>query len=193
MRKKVVVKRLNAIQNFGAMEVLCTDKIDTLMQGRIILKRLRSVNLVAHDFARPMSALWHVSSLIPSHPAATATTKRESSPDKDRKMDLVEMIEALEAAKSAPERLRWQLNEHLHVIRTGGPVIGGEILDYYGSLDAAVLLVPKNHIWHAGVDKDGAWAVCGYIPGPGTWMVDGQDTPAHALAIVALKARRARA
>jgi len=47
VRKKVVVKRLNAIQNFGAMEVLCTDKIDTLMQGRIILKRLRSVNLVA--------------------------------------------------------------------------------------------------------------------------------------------------
>jgi len=30
VRKKVVVKRLNAIQNFGAMEVLCTDKIDTL-------------------------------------------------------------------------------------------------------------------------------------------------------------------
>ena len=106
-------------------------------------------------------------------------------------MDLVEVIEALEAAKSAPERLHWQLNEHLHVIRTGG--IAGEILDYYSSLDAAVLLVPKNHIWHAGVDKDGAWAVCGYIPGPGTWMVDGQDTPAHALAVVALKARRARA
>ncbi|MBF3226178.1 hypothetical protein HKW74_42690, partial [Pseudomonas aeruginosa] len=25
-RRKVVVKRLNAIQNFGAMDVLCTDK-----------------------------------------------------------------------------------------------------------------------------------------------------------------------
>ena len=30
--KKVVVKRLNAIQNFGAMDVLCTDKTGTLTQ-----------------------------------------------------------------------------------------------------------------------------------------------------------------
>ncbi|MDM9231012.1 HAD-IC family P-type ATPase, partial [Klebsiella pneumoniae] len=31
-RRKVVVKRLNAIQNFGAMDVLCTDKTGTLTQ-----------------------------------------------------------------------------------------------------------------------------------------------------------------
>ncbi|MCX6873190.1 MAG: magnesium-translocating P-type ATPase [Verrucomicrobia bacterium] len=38
-RKKVIVKRLNAIQNFGAMDVLCTDKTGTLTQGKIILER----------------------------------------------------------------------------------------------------------------------------------------------------------
>jgi len=38
-RKKVIVKRLNSIQNFGAMNVLCTDKTGTLTQDRIILKR----------------------------------------------------------------------------------------------------------------------------------------------------------
>jgi Mg2+-importing ATPase len=38
-RKKVIVKRLNAIQNFGAMDVLCTDKTGTLTQDRIILKQ----------------------------------------------------------------------------------------------------------------------------------------------------------
>jgi len=38
-RKKVIVKRLNAIQNFGAMDVLCTDKTGTLTQDLIILKR----------------------------------------------------------------------------------------------------------------------------------------------------------
>jgi Mg2+-importing ATPase len=38
-RKCVIVKRLNAIQNFGAMDVLCTDKTGTLTQDRIILKR----------------------------------------------------------------------------------------------------------------------------------------------------------
>jgi P-type Mg2+ transporter len=38
-RKKVIVKRLNAIQNFGAMDVLCTDKTGTLTQGRIVLEK----------------------------------------------------------------------------------------------------------------------------------------------------------
>lgn len=37
--KKVIVKRLNAIQNFGAMDVLCTDKTGTLTQGKIILEQ----------------------------------------------------------------------------------------------------------------------------------------------------------
>jgi len=38
-RKKVIVKRLDAIQNFGAMDVLCTDKTGTLTQDKIFLER----------------------------------------------------------------------------------------------------------------------------------------------------------
>ncbi|HEY9110403.1 MAG TPA: magnesium-translocating P-type ATPase [Rhodanobacteraceae bacterium] len=38
-RRKVVVKQLNAIQNFGAMDVLCTDKTGTLTLDRIVLER----------------------------------------------------------------------------------------------------------------------------------------------------------
>jgi Mg2+-importing ATPase len=38
-RKKVVVKRLDAIQNFGAMDVLCTDKTGTLTQDKIAVAR----------------------------------------------------------------------------------------------------------------------------------------------------------
>jgi len=38
-RKQVIVKRLNSIQNFGAMDVLCTDKTGTLTQDRIVLER----------------------------------------------------------------------------------------------------------------------------------------------------------
>ena len=38
-RRKAIVKRLNAIQNFGAMDVLCTDKTGTLTQNKIILER----------------------------------------------------------------------------------------------------------------------------------------------------------
>jgi Mg2+-importing ATPase len=38
-KKKVIVKRLNAIQNFGAMDTLCTDKTGTITDGRIVLVR----------------------------------------------------------------------------------------------------------------------------------------------------------
>ena len=38
-RKKVIVKRLDAIQDFGAMDILCTDKTGTLTQDRIVLER----------------------------------------------------------------------------------------------------------------------------------------------------------
>ncbi|MDR3450238.1 MAG: HAD-IC family P-type ATPase, partial [Alphaproteobacteria bacterium] len=38
-RKKVIVKRLNSIQNFGAMDVLCTDKTGTLTQDKVIMKK----------------------------------------------------------------------------------------------------------------------------------------------------------
>ncbi len=48
--KKVIVKRLNAIQNFGAMDVLCTDKTGTLTQDRIILKR--HLDIQGHDSER---------------------------------------------------------------------------------------------------------------------------------------------
>ena len=38
-KKKVIVKHLNAIQNFGAMDVLCTDKTGTLTQDHVVLER----------------------------------------------------------------------------------------------------------------------------------------------------------
>lgn len=43
-RRNVIVKRLNAIQNFGAMDVLCTDKTGTLTQDNIILEHHLDVN-----------------------------------------------------------------------------------------------------------------------------------------------------
>ncbi|MET9463669.1 magnesium-translocating P-type ATPase [Streptomyces sp. NPDC006544] len=43
-KRKVVVKRLNAIQNLGAMDVLCTDKTGTLTEDRIVLDRYLDVH-----------------------------------------------------------------------------------------------------------------------------------------------------
>ena len=38
-KKKVIVKRLNSIQNLGAMDILCTDKTGTLTQDRVVLEK----------------------------------------------------------------------------------------------------------------------------------------------------------
>jgi P-type Mg2+ transporter len=42
-RKKVIVKRLNSIQNIGAIDILCTDKTGTLTEDRVVLMRCWNV------------------------------------------------------------------------------------------------------------------------------------------------------
>lgn len=52
-RKKVIVKRLNSIQNFGAIDILCTDKTGTLTQDRIVLEKYVDVaNRESEDVLR---------------------------------------------------------------------------------------------------------------------------------------------
>lgn len=43
-KKKVVVKNLNAIQNLGAMDILCTDKTGTLTQDKVVLEHYYDVH-----------------------------------------------------------------------------------------------------------------------------------------------------
>jgi len=85
-REKVVTKRLNSIQSFGAMDVLCTDKTGTITQDKIILeyylntegeesdrvlrhaflnsyhqtglKNLMDVAIIAHAHDEDMAHLW---------------------------------------------------------------------------------------------------------------------------------------
>ena len=55
-KKRVIVKRLNAIQNFGAMDVLCTDKTGTLTQDRVIVKL--HVDVEGHPDDRVLDYAW---------------------------------------------------------------------------------------------------------------------------------------
>jgi Mg2+-importing ATPase len=48
-KKKVIVKRINAIQNLGAMDVLCTDKTGTLTRDAIVLERYCDVALSENE------------------------------------------------------------------------------------------------------------------------------------------------
>ncbi len=43
-RKQTVVKNLNSIQNFGAIDILCTDKTGTLTQDEVVLEYHLNVN-----------------------------------------------------------------------------------------------------------------------------------------------------
>lgn len=56
-RKKVIVKRLHAIQNLGAMDVLCTDKTGTLTMDHVILERHCDVALKEDDGVLAMAYL----------------------------------------------------------------------------------------------------------------------------------------
>lgn len=38
-KKKTIVKKLDSIQNFGAMDILCTDKTGTLTEDKIVLEK----------------------------------------------------------------------------------------------------------------------------------------------------------
>lgn len=42
-KKKVIVKKLDSIQNFGSMNILCTDKTGTLTEDRIVLEKYLDV------------------------------------------------------------------------------------------------------------------------------------------------------
>jgi len=48
-KKKVIVKRLNSIQNLGAMDVLCTDKTGTLTMDHVVLEKHCDVQLDEDD------------------------------------------------------------------------------------------------------------------------------------------------
>ena len=43
-KKKTIVKKLDSIQNFGAMNILCTDKTGTLTEDKIILEKYLDIN-----------------------------------------------------------------------------------------------------------------------------------------------------
>src|SRR6202521_3459634 len=55
-RRKSIVKRLNAIQNFGAMDILCTDKTGTLTQNKVILER--HLDIHGNEDSRVLEFAW---------------------------------------------------------------------------------------------------------------------------------------
>ncbi len=55
-KQKVIVKHLDAIQNFGAMDILCTDKTGTLTQDKIVLENHTDITGKTSD--RVLNSAW---------------------------------------------------------------------------------------------------------------------------------------
>ena len=70
-KKKTIVKNLNAIQNFGAMDILCTDKTGTLTTGRFEV-----TDMLAHGISEPeLLALLLSVEQKSTHPIAQAIVR----------------------------------------------------------------------------------------------------------------------
>ena len=96
-RRKVVVKRLNAIQNFGAMDVLCTDKTGTLTQDRIILAHHLDATGAASD--RVLRLAW----LNSRHQSGVRNLMDRAVVDfADRRADALEPVSTLAKIDELP-------------------------------------------------------------------------------------------
>ncbi|MGZ3181979.1 MAG: magnesium-translocating P-type ATPase [Telluria sp.] len=91
-RKQTIVKRLNAIQNLGAMDVLCTDKTGTLTQDRVILQQ--HVDIDGHDSPAVLEYAWlnsrhqaGVPNLLDMAVLEHARTHADFDPARYRKID----------------------------------------------------------------------------------------------------------
>ena len=76
-RKKVIVKRLPSIQNFGAIDILCTDKTGTLTQDRVILEQ--HVDITGHP-SEDVFNYAYLEQLFSDGPAEALSTGRSSIP-----------------------------------------------------------------------------------------------------------------
>src|ERR1700722_15320549 len=56
-RKKVIVKRLSSIENFGSMDILCSDKTGTITEGKVTLRDVFDASGVHSDKALRYAAL----------------------------------------------------------------------------------------------------------------------------------------
>jgi len=80
--KKVIVKQLNAIQNFGAMDVLCTDKTGTLTMDQVILQRHCDVMQKENaDVFRDAYLIAHFQTGLKSVLDRAVLTHRDASPE----------------------------------------------------------------------------------------------------------------
>lgn len=94
-KKKVVVKRLNAIQNFGAMDIFCTDKTGTITENRVVL--VRHLDPMGHESERALRTAYlnsyfqtGLKNLIDQ--AVIESMEKEFSPERERSYKKIDEV-----------------------------------------------------------------------------------------------------
>ena len=204
-KKKVIVKRLHAIQNFGAMDVLCTDKTGTLTLDRVILEKhcdvvqneddnvLQDAYLISYFQTGLKNVLDRA---VLSHPEA----KDKVSTDHYSKVDeipfdfshrmmsvIVETPDKYHQilTKGAPEAVfprcsNFELNGEIYPME---PILVGDLMEQYQELSAdgfRVLAVAYKHCESRGVftkEDENDLILKGYI----AFLDPPKDTAAKAI------------
>ena len=211
-RLKVVMKRLDAIQNLGAMDVFCTDKTGTLTQDHIVLQR--HVDVIGRDSEDVLRYAWmnaHYQTglrnlLDRAILSRTDLDVERSSRKVDeipfdfqrRRMSVIVDHEGdhLLICKGAVEELlavcdRYQIDEEIHTMI---PLIKEEVMQEYRSLSAQGFRVialgyrefPRSKETFGASDEAGL-VLLGYL----AFFDPPKETAAKALA--GLRARGVRA
>jgi len=153
-RMKVVMKRLDAIQNLGAMDIFCTDKTGTLTQDHIVLQR--HVDVIGRDSEDVLRYAWmnaHYQTGLRNLLDRAILTRTDLDVERScRKVDEIpfdfqrrrmSVIVDHEGdyqliCKGAVEEIlavcdRYQIDDELHTMI---PMIKDEVLEEYRSLSA---------------------------------------------------------
>jgi P-type E1-E2 ATPase len=91
-RKKVLVKQLAAIEDFGSIDILCTDKTGTLTEGEIVLDQ--HVDFLGKDNEDVLCRLWDsaINGQVHCYPAdgenSRATVRLVKSVKRENKIDI---------------------------------------------------------------------------------------------------------
>jgi len=92
-KKKTIVKKLDSIQNFGAMNIFCTDKTGTLTEDKIVLEKYLNVNgeedfnILKYAFLNAYLQTGLKSNIDEAVVAKTKTLGIENSVEKYKKID----------------------------------------------------------------------------------------------------------
>jgi Mg2+-importing ATPase len=87
-RERVIVKRLDAIEDFGAMTILCTDKTGTMTSGTIKLEGTFDAGGIASDRVRQLAYLNARLQTGFTNPIDAAIVAATSGPDRQRLAEL---------------------------------------------------------------------------------------------------------